>query len=155
MEKDSLDAIDRKILVAVQDRPDASIAELAEIVGLSQTPCWRRLRRLRDDGVLRERAWLLDPAKLGLTINVFAELRLKQHDEETLEQLERLARARPEIIECYSMSGESDYLLRIVVKSMQDYEILLKKVLLHFPGVASINSSFALKAIKATTKLPI
>jgi Lrp/AsnC family transcriptional regulator len=88
-------------------------------------------------------------------VNVFASVRLKQHDEETLEALERAAGERPEILECFSMTGESDYLFRIVVRSIEDYEQFLKKVLLHLPGVASVNSSFALKRVKLTTNLPI
>jgi Lrp/AsnC family transcriptional regulator len=139
----------------LQHHPQASIAELGEIVGLSQTPCWRRMKRLQDTGVISGRAWILNPVRLGLSVNVFAEVRLKQHDEETLEAFELMTSERPEIVESFSMSGQSDYLLRIVVGTVADYEILLKKVLLHLPGVGSINSSFALKAIKSTTDLPI
>jgi Lrp/AsnC family transcriptional regulator len=155
MEDFTLDAADRRILAALQHHPQASIAELGEIVGLSQTPCWRRMKRLQDTGVISGRAWILNPVRLGLSVNVFAEVRLKQHDEETLEAFELMTSERPEIVESFSMSGQSDYLLRIVVGTVADYEILLKKVLLHLPGVGSINSSFALKAIKSTTDLPI
>jgi len=154
-ESGSLDALDRKILACIQDHPDLAIAELADRVGLSQTPCWRRLKRLQENGTITGRAWLLDPARLGLSVTVFAALRLGKHDEDTLNKLEMEAGARPEIIECFSMSGESDYLLRIAVQSVEHYEKLLKKVLLHLPGVASISSSFALKAVKITTKLPV
>ena len=86
---------------------------------------------------------LLDPAALGLTVNVFAHLKLRQHDEMTREALESAARARLDIVECFSMSSESDYILRIVIGNIDAYEKLLKKVLLHLPGVASVNSSFA------------
>lgn len=151
----SLDALDRKILSAMQETPEASIAQLAEQVGLSQTPCWRRLKRMQDAGVLRKRVWLLDAEHLGLGVNVFAEVKLKQHDEQTLEDFERATRAAPQIVECFSMSGQSDYLLRLVVGSVADYERLLKKVLLHLPGVASVNSSFALQTVKLTTDLPL
>lgn len=155
LERSSLDSHDRRILADPQDYPESLLAEPSERVGLSQTPCWRRLKRLRTSGFVAQRAWLLDASRLGLTVNVFAELKLKQHDEETLELLEAAARARPEIIECFSMSGDGDYLLRIVVHDVEEYEMLLKKVLLHLPGVASVNSSFALKPIKVTTRLPI
>jgi Lrp/AsnC family transcriptional regulator len=151
----SIDALDRKILSALQRHPDASIAELGEIVGLSQTPCWRRLKRMQDAGVVKQKIWLLDPKQLGLSVNVFAEVRLKQHDEQTLESFEHMTREQGEIVECFSMSGQSDYLLRILVGSVADYEKLLKKVLLHLPGVGSINSSFALQTVKLTTDVPL
>lgn len=155
MEAVSLDSIDRKILATLQSEPDLSIAELGERVGLSQTPCWRRMRRLQDVGVLKERAWILDGDKLGLSVSVFAEVRLKLHDEETLEAFESQTRACREIVECFTVSGDSDYLMRIVVGSVSAYEQLLKKVLLHLPGVASVNSNFALNTVKMTTALPI
>lgn len=150
-----MDKIDRKILASLQANPQWSVAELASDVGLSHTPCWRRLKKLEENGVIRERAVILDPLLLDLTVNVFAELRLKQHDEETLEALEAQARDHPEIVECFSMSGQGDYLMRVVVRSVGDYEVFLKKVLLHLPGVGSINSSFALNCIKLTTRLPL
>jgi Lrp/AsnC family transcriptional regulator len=150
-----VDAIDRKILTLLQAHPDLSVVELSVRVGLSHSPCWRRLKRLEADGVIRERAVLLDPVALGLTVNVFAHLKLRQHDESTLEALENAARGRPEIVECFSMSGESDYILRIVIGNIDAYEKFLKKVLLHLPGVASVNSSFALKCVKLTTQLPV
>lgn len=106
-------------------------------------------------GIIRGRELLLDAQALGLAVSVFAELRLRQHDEETLEAIEEGARNRPEVLECFSMSGDADYLMRIVVKSVDEYERFLKKVLLHLPGVASVNSRFALKSVKLTGKLPL
>jgi Lrp/AsnC family transcriptional regulator len=94
-------------------------------------------------------------AKLGLTVNVFANVRLKQHDEETLNALDHQVQSHPQIVECFSMSGDSDYMMRVVVRTVEDYDYFLKKVLLHLPGVASINSSFALQCVKMTTDLPI
>lgn len=150
-----MDDTDFRILRMMQKHPDATIGELAEKAGLSQTPCWRRLKKMQDDGVVRGRSWLLDPSALGLSVNVFAEVRLKQHDEETLELFEKRTREVPEIVECFSMSGASDYLLRILVGSVADYEKLLKRTLLHLPSVASVNSNFALAPIKVTNDLPI
>lgn len=149
-----MDEIDLRILRKLQAQPGLPLTELASAVGLSQTPCWRRLKRLEKEGIIRGRALLLDPEALGLTVNVFAHLRLKSHHEETLEALERAVAAHPEIIECFSMSGESDYMLRVVSQSIQTYERFLKRELLHLPGVASINSSFALKCVKDTSALP-
>ncbi len=151
----ALDVIDRKMLAVLQVEPDLSVQALAERVNLSHTPCWRRLKRLESEGIIRERAVILDADLLGLPITVFAEVALKQHDEQTLEQLEREAQRCPEIVECFSMSGEHDYIFRIVAASVADYERFLKKVLLHLPGVASVNSSFALKRVKLTTRLPV
>lgn len=151
----AMDEVDRKLLRALQSAPDLSMQQLAERVNLSHTPCWRRLKRLEAEGLIRGRAVLLDAAALNLPVTVFAEIKLKQHDEGTLEKLERAVERCPDIVECFSMSGDRDYIFRIVVESVAKYEQFLKKTLLHLPGVASINSSFALKCIKLTTCLPI
>lgn len=151
----TLDDMDRKILRALQADPDLSIADLGERVGLSHTPCWRRVKRMKQDGVIVRRATICDPRKLGLPINVLAQLKLQKHDEDTLEALEQGVLDHPMILDCYSMAGDSDYVLRVVAADIEDYERFLKKVLLHLPGVGSINSSFALKSIKSTSDLPI
>jgi Lrp/AsnC family transcriptional regulator len=150
-----MDDMDRKILRALQNSPELSVAELAQQVGLSHTPCWRRVKQLEASGAIQERVVILDPRIMGLGISVFANIRLKEHDEDTLEAFEQAALDRAEIVDCFSMSGESDYIFRVVVESIDQYEQFLKKVLLHFPGVASVNSHFALKCVKKTTKLPI
>jgi len=150
-----MDDTDRRILRMAQAYPDLPIADLAEKVGLSHTPCWRRLKKLEADGIIAGRAVLLDAKRLGLVVNVFAHARLKQHDEETLDALEQAVCLHPQIVECFSMSGTSDYVLRVVAESIEEYERFLKKTLLHLPGVSSINSSFALKTVKMTTVLPV
>jgi Lrp/AsnC family transcriptional regulator len=150
-----MDDTDIKILRILQEDAGTSMVEIARQVGLSHTPCWRRVKQLEESGAIRARAVLLDPVLMGLPITVLANIRLKAHDEATLEAFEQAARDRPEIVECFTMGGESDYAVRIVVRSIDDYEHLLKKVLLHFPGVAAVNSHFALKCVKNTTKLPI
>jgi Lrp/AsnC family transcriptional regulator len=150
-----MDDMDRRILRMTQAYPGLTVSDLAEKVGLSHTPCWRRLKKLEADGIIAGRAVLLDAKRLGLTVNVFAHLRLKQHDEETLDALEQAVFLHPEIVESFSMSGTSDYVLRVVAKSIEEYERFLKKTLLHLPGVSSINSSFALKTVKMTTILPV
>jgi Lrp/AsnC family transcriptional regulator len=151
----AVDDFDLKILRTIQKHPDISIQELAGLVGLSHTPCWRRLKKLEESGVIVGRAILLDPVALGFSITVFAHIKMKSHDEETLDAFEAAARERSEIIECFSMTGEADFLLRVVMGSVADYEAFLKKILLHMPGVGSVNSSFALKCVKLTTALPI
>lgn len=150
-----MDKTDLKILQYLQDDADISVVDLAKAVGLSHTPCWRRLKKLEAEGVIEGRAMLLNAALLNLSVVVFASIRLKQHDEETLEALENAAGSLPQITDCYSMSGDSDYLLRILVSNIDEYERFLKKHILHLPGIAYVNSNFALKAIKKTTHLPI
>jgi len=150
-----MDDFDRKILHALQEEPGITMAGLADRVGLSQTPCWRRVKMLEESGIIMGRAILLDPRKIGFSVNVFAQVRLSRHDEGTLDGLETAVREHPKIVECFSMSGEADYLLRIVAHDIDDYERFLKKTLLHLPGVAAVNSSFALKSVKMTTNLPV
>jgi len=150
-----VDRLDRKILSALQQFPEMSVVDIAAHVGLSHTPCWRRIKKLEEMGAIRGKVVLLDAQLLGLTVDVFAQLKLKQHDEETLNRFETAVRDRSEIVECFSMSGDSDYLIRIVIDSIASYETFLKKVLLHLPGVGSINSNFALGCVKMTTNLPI
>jgi Lrp/AsnC family transcriptional regulator len=150
-----MDDIDRKILRVLQEDASISIVDLAQKVGLSHTPCWRRVKQMEEAGIIRGRAVLLDQQLLGLPINVLANVKLKAHDEETLEAFEKAAAQQPAIVDCFIMGGDSDYALRIVVGSIDEYERLLKKTLLHFPGVAAMNSHFALKCVKNTTKLPI
>lgn len=155
MEQHSLDSFDRKILTAMQADPAMTVGALAERIGLSQTPCWRRLKVLEREGYIARRAVVLDAHKLGFTVDVFAHVRLARHDEETLNAFEEEVRGHPQVVECFSMTGESDYLMRIVGRSIEEYEQFLKKVLLHLPGVAAVNSSFSLKTVKMTTDLPI
>jgi Lrp/AsnC family transcriptional regulator len=150
-----LDKIDRKIINYLQRQPTLTVGEIAERVGLSQTPCWRRIKRLEENGIILGRAVLLDAKKLGLGIEVLAELRLGKHDEATLEALESQVQTCDEIISCYSMSGDSDYVVRIVAQDIEAYEHFLKKILLHLPGVSGVNSRFVLKHVKQTTVLPL
>lgn len=155
MTKIDLDEQDRRILRALQDDPTLSVANLAEKTNMSHTPCWRRLKRLETSGVIEGKALILNRSALGFSIDAFANVRIKQHDEKTLEAFESSILRYAQIVQCFSMSGDSDYILRIVVGSIDEYERFLKTSLLHLPGVVSINSSFALKAVKLTTKLPV
>ncbi|MCC5869468.1 MAG: Lrp/AsnC family transcriptional regulator [Gammaproteobacteria bacterium] len=150
-----LDKFDLRILRELQLRADLSVADLGERIGLSHTPCWRRIRRLEDAGVIRARVTLLDPRLLNLDVNVFAQVTLTRHDEETLERFEEAVQDVVEVVECHTLSGDRDFLLRIVVGDVSDYERLLKTRLVHLPGVASVSSTFALKQVKYTTVLPV
>lgn len=150
-----MDAMDRRILRVLQAEPDLPMTELAQKVGLSHTPCWRRIKKMEADGTIRRRALILDPRQVGFGVSVFAHLRFARQDEATLEAFETQVGSHPQIVECFSMSGDSDYLLRVVAQSIEDYEQFLKKVILHLPGVSTVNSSFALKTVKLTTDLPV
>lgn len=149
-----LEEVDRKLLRLLQRYPDRSVMELAENASMSHTACWRRIKRLEGEGIIERRVVVRDARALGFTVNVMAHLRLKQHDEATLDALERAVQKHPEIVACFSMSGDYDYLLRIIARSIEDYEQFLKKTLLHLPGVASVSSNVALKKVKLTSEVP-
>jgi DNA-binding Lrp family transcriptional regulator len=153
--KSVLDAIDRRILRHLQENARTTSAELAERAGISASPCWRRVKALEQRGVIRSYVTLLDPAALGLSISVFTSVSLEKQIEPALETFQRAVRKRPEVMECYLMTGDFDYLLRVVVPNLDAYERFLMDHLTRVPGVASIKSSFALKQVKYTTALPI
>lgn len=153
-QESALDNADIRILRALQDDPQLTMAGLAERVGLSHTPCWRRVRKLESRGTIAGRALVLNPDHLGFGVTVIAEITIKEHDEQVLSAFERAVQAHPQIVECYSMSGASDYVIHVIVRSIPEYETLLKSVLLHLPGVGSINSRFALNRVKFTTNIP-
>jgi Lrp/AsnC family transcriptional regulator len=142
-------------LRALQENADYSMADLGNMIGLSHTPCWRRLKRLEVEGVIRGKVTLLDPKMLNLGVTVHAYITIKNHDAPSLEAFEEAVQAIPEVVECYSSSGEKDYVLRVVVESVEHYERLMKQTLIHLPNIGSINSAFALKQVKFTTQLPI
>lgn len=150
-----LDDFDIKILKALQENADYSMNELGELVGLSHTPCWRRIKRLEADGFIRGKVTLLDAKKLKLGVTVHAYITIKSHDESSLNAFESAVQDVKEVVECYSTTGDKDYLLRVVVDSVDHYEQLLKQTLVHLPNVASVNSTFALKQVKYTTALPL
>ncbi len=150
-----LDAFDRKILRALQQDANCSMAELGQKVGLSHTPCWRRIKRLESEGIIQGKVVLLDPHKLDLNVTVYAYITIKSHNEVSLNAFESAVQKVEEVVECYSTSGDKDYVLRIVVSDVEHYEQLLKRTLAHLPNVVSINSTFALKQVKYTTQLPL
>ena len=151
----SLDEIDRRILDALQLNARISNAELAETVGLSPSPCLRRVRALERAGVIKSYATLLEPGAVGLPISVFVQVTLERQVEHALETFETAMLARAEVMECYLMTGDSDYLLRIVVSDLAAYERFLMDHLTRVPDVASIKSSFALNQVKYSTALPL
>jgi DNA-binding Lrp family transcriptional regulator len=151
----ALDALDRRILASLQHSARITNAELAERCHLSASPCWRRVQALEDGGVISRYVALLDPRKVGLPVSVFVEVSLASQTESVLEPFETAIAKRPEVMECYQMTGSFDYLLRVVVPDLDAYEIFLRSHLTRIPGVASIRSSFALRAVKYRTELPL
>ena len=151
----TLDRLDRRILEELQ--ADARIAnqELAKRVGLSPAPCWRRLRRLESAGFIEGYATLLNASAIGLPILAYALVSLENHHPESVRRFDQLVKERPEVLECHSMSGANDYLLRIVAASMESYEHFLSTQLLQLAAVRSVNTSFVLRTKKLTTRLPV
>jgi DNA-binding Lrp family transcriptional regulator len=152
---ETLDAIDRKILRHLQENARLSNTELAERVGVSASPCWRRIKAMEEAGVITKYVTLVQPEAVGLQISVFTSVSLDKQIEPALETFQKAVRKRPEVMECYLMTGDFDYLLRVVVSSLHAYERFLIDHLTRIPGVASIKSSFALKQVKYTTALPV
>jgi len=151
----TLDAIDRRILQSLQENARLSSAELAQKVGLSASPVWRRVRALEEAGVITGYQALVDPAAVGLAVNVFVHVSLEKQVETALEAFEAAVRRRPEVLECYLMTGESDYLLRVVVPDLAEYERFLMDHLTRIRGIASIKSSFALRPVKHGSGIPL
>ena len=149
-----MDRIDRKILTCLQEDASVPVAEVAERVGLSTTPCWRRIQNLEKSGVIRRRVALLDAAKLNCGVTVFVRLRTSQHNYTWLEKFSKAVASMDEVVEFYRMSGDIDYLLRIVVADIASYDAVYKR-LIQAADFAEVSSSFALEEIKYTTALPL
>ena len=150
-----LDAIDRRILDRLQQDGRVSNVDLANDVGISASPCWRRVRELERRGVISGYVALVDAAAVGLPVSVFVQVTLERQIEAALETFEAAVKERPEVMECYLMTGDADYLLRVVVSDLPTYEAFLKDHLTRIPGIANIKSSFALNQVKYRTSLPL
>ena len=155
MARTTLDAVDRRILAVLQRHGDISHAQLAQQVSSSPASCWRRIHAMEESGVLGATVRLLDPAAVGRGLDVICQVRLASQQPAARAELEAFILSREEIMECYSMTGEWDYMLRIVVADVRDYEAFLMQDLLRQATVASSASHFALKRIKYTTALPV
>jgi Lrp/AsnC family transcriptional regulator, leucine-responsive regulatory protein len=151
----TLDDIDRRILLHLQRDARLTNAELAEKVGISASPCWRRVRAMEEGGVIARYATLVDQSAVGLPVSVFVSVTLERQAESALEIFEKAVLERPEVLECYLMTGDADYLLRVVVPDLAAYERFVMAHLTRVPGVSSIKSSFALRAVKYRTELPL
>ncbi len=151
----TLDSIDRRIVAALQADASQSHAELAERAGTSAASCWRRIRALEAKGVFTATVRLTDPAKLGYGVNVLCNIRMRSHAREMRSSFEDFVNGRAEIIECFSVSGDWDYLLRIIAADVAGYESFLMRTLLEHPSVSGASSHFALSMTKYTTVLPV
>ena len=150
-----LDTASIKILEELQHNSDLSTAELAERVGLSQTPCWRRQKELEETGVIERYAAIVDRRKVGLMVCCHAHVTLNRHAAGVVEEFENAIQLRDEVIECYETTGNSDYLIKVVVPDMEAYQAFLHDVLFKLKGVGNINTAVALREVKYTTALPL
>ena len=150
-----LDRGDARILELIQEHGELSAAEIAERLGMTASTCWRRVSRLQELGVIRKRVAVLDREKVGLNVLVFSHVKLSGHGRDALLKFEQAVRQHPEILECYTLMGETDFLLRIVCRDIKAYEAFFLDHLSRFPGVQSVHSSIALSVIKETTALPL
>ncbi|KLV05273.1 MULTISPECIES: Lrp/AsnC family transcriptional regulator [Photobacterium] len=151
----SLDETDRTLLRMLQDDSTLSLAELAEAVNLTTTPCWKRLRRLEENGVLRQRVALLDPAKLGLSFTAFVQIKTSNHSREWYHCFVETVTEFPEVTEFYRMAGDYDYLMKVQVADMAAFDQFYKKLVNSIEGLTKVTSTFAMEPLKYTTALPL
>ena len=149
-----MDAIDRKILSVLQEDAALSVAEIGNRVGLSSTPCWKRIQRLETEGVILKRVALVDQDRIGLGITVFVSIETDDHSQEWLDRFAKVVGAMPEVMEFYRMAGDVDYMLRVVVSDMAGYDTFYKRLIAAVP-LKNVTSRFAMEKIKSTTALPI
>lgn len=145
-----MDATDTKILMLLQENANISIADLAQRVNLSQTPCWKRVQRLEATGVIQKRVALVDPEKVGLGLTVFVSIEIADHSAQVLQQFADMVLSMPEVMEFYRMAGDVDYLLRVVVPDMGAYDAFYKRLIEAVP-LKNVTSRFAMQRVKSTT----
>jgi Lrp/AsnC family transcriptional regulator len=149
-----MDNIDKKILATLQEDASLSVAEVGQRVGLSSTPCWKRIQKLEAEGVIKKRVALIDPDKIGLGLSVFVSIETGDHSQDWLGKFADLVSAMPEVMEFHRMAGDVDYMLRVVVADMQSYDGFYKRLIAAVP-LKNVTSRFAMEKIKSTTVLPI
>ena len=149
-----LDKIDRKILALLQKDATTPVAEIGKKVGLSTTPCWRRIQKMEEDGVIKRRVAILDPAKVNAGVTVFVSVRTNQHNDKWLKDFARVVESHDEVVEFYRMSGDVDYVLRVVVPDIAHYDRFYQKLIAEM-SMSDVSSSFAMEQIKYTTALPL
>lgn len=151
----TLDLIDRTILKLLQEDGSLSVAELAERLNMTPPPCWRRVRRLKDLGVLKKQVWVVSPEAVGLDVTIFATVKLATHDEAATAAFREQVKLLNEIMECYILLGTVDTILKIIVPNIKYYEQLFYRKLSQLPGVREVNSSVVMTEVKQTSQLPM
>lgn len=151
----NLSPIDVKILGLLQQDASLTAAEIAEQVNLSASPCWRRINRLEQEGIIDRKVALLNAEKLGMGLVVFSRVSLEKNDEAALHEFEERVREYPEVVECYTVTGSADYFLKIITRDIKHYDRFLRRKLIQVPLVRDVNSSVAVTQIKYTTGLPL
>jgi Lrp/AsnC family transcriptional regulator len=149
-----MDTIDRKILAVLQENAALSVAEIGSRVGLSSTPCWKRIQRLEAEGVIQKRVALVDQDRIGLGVTIFVSVETGDHSQDWLDRFAQVVGAMPEVMEFYRMAGDVDYMLRVVVPDIAGYDGFYKKLIAAVP-LKNVTSRFAMEKIKSTTALPV
>ncbi|HWX84914.1 MAG TPA: Lrp/AsnC family transcriptional regulator [Xanthobacteraceae bacterium] len=149
-----MDIIDRKILAVLQENAALSVAEIGSRVGLSSTPCWKRIQRLEAEGVIQKRVALVDQDRIGLGVTIFVSVETGDHSQDWLDRFAQVVGAMPEVMEFYRMAGDVDYMLRVVVPDIAGYDGFYKKLIAAVP-LKNVTSRFAMEKIKSTTALPV
>lgn len=155
MPKIEIDRIDREIIRILQDNAELSAAAVGEKIGLSQSPCWRRIQRLKDEGLIQGQMIRFDRKKLGFDVLVFAQVKLTAHGRSQVPQFAETIRQFPEVQECHLVLGNIDFLIRIVARDIEEYEHFFFEKLSHLPEIQEIHSNIVLSEIKYTTRLPV
>ncbi|MFN3546374.1 MAG: Lrp/AsnC family transcriptional regulator [Mesorhizobium sp.] len=149
-----MDRLDKKILRLLQEDATLAVADVAKKVGLSTTPCWRRIQKLEEEGVIQRRVAVLNPEKVNTRVNVFISIRTSSHSLEWLKRFSEVVQEFPEVVEFYRMSGDVDYLIRVVVPDIAAYDVFYKKLIARIE-IRDVSSAFAMEQIKYTTQLPL
>ena len=152
---DKLDRIDREILRLVQADASLPLQQIADQVGLSVNPCWRRIRQMEQSGVIQDRVALVDPGKVGLGLTVYVRVKTSQHSAGWARKLNEVIAAMPEILECHRIGGDVDYLLKVVVEDMAGYDRTYRELIDRLPSLADVSALFSMERLKSTTALPI
>lgn len=150
-----LDRIDRAILRLIMQDSARSLAEIAQEVGLTPTPCWKRIRRMEEAGIITGRVALVDPARVGLPISVFVAVETGDHSDDWIARFAEAVSGLPEIVECWRLGGDVDYLLRVVVPDMAGYDAFYRRFVAAVPSLRKVTGRFAMERVKSTTALPI
>jgi Lrp/AsnC family transcriptional regulator len=148
-----MDSIDRKLLSLLQDDASMPLQDIAARVGLSVNPCWRRIKRMESEGIIRARVAVLDPEKVGLNVTVFVRIKIREHTSEWVKRFAAAIRSIAEIAECHRMGGDVDYMLKVVVADIAGYDRVYKQLITRVPGLAEVSALFSMERIKYTTKI--